>query len=146
MRDRSNRCNRPVRFPIRDNSRSSFPRLVSRSGATSYLSVVVELYAKSVESHGQQRVAADREHVVHPLAVVQSLPERGPRLVGQLRFLVELVDPGDHRTLERLQAAVATAAHRGYLFVAESRLMGQLYVMAPFVGAVAAMRDAQDGQ
>src|SRR5271166_4415722 len=117
MPDRSNRCNRPARSPVRDNSLSSFPRLVSRSGAT-FLPLILELDTKSVEGHGQQGVAADREDVVHPLAVVQALAERGPRLVGQLGFLVEFVHSREHRTLERLEVAGATiagAANRRYL-------------------------------
>src|ERR1700749_4054960 len=101
MPDRSSRCNRPARFPGRGSSLSSCRRLASGSGPRFLTSLVLglaagfggmlELYAESVESHGQQGVTADREDEIHALLVVETLAKRSPRLVGQLLFLVQLV-------------------------------------------------------
>src|SRR5271167_2677551 len=157
MPDRSSRCNRPARCPVRGSSRSSYRRLASGSGATFFPSSfglvrqlllgAVEFDAKSIERHGQHGVAADREDVVHPLAVVEALAEHRPGVVGQLGLLVEFVDSGQYCAIECVEvcgATVAAAANRGDLVVSYARFVGQFDVVDPFIGAVPTMSDTQD--
>jgi hypothetical protein len=64
------------------------------------LPLLFELNAECFQCHGHGDVAADRENEVHPLPLVEALPQRRPRRVLQFVFFEEFVDAGQHRAVE----------------------------------------------
>ena len=71
------------------------------------LPLLIGFYAKGFQCHGDGDVAADGKDEVHPLPLVETFTQRGPRRVGEFVFLHQLVDSGQNGAVEFISGLTA---------------------------------------